>query len=204
MPKILPDKATILSHVDIDPTTGCWLWRGETDDSGYGQIRLKVLRPDGTTPRRRNRYSVHLVAWEVWNGPLEKGLELDHLCRTRRCCRPSLADREALSAVLGWPPTYIDSPTVNPYVYDADYASHFLALGQHLEPVTHKENVRRSNSPPGINSRKETCPEGHPYKERKGQDGHSWRYCPECKNQSRREYAAIRRDLASLGPTPSK
>src|SRR5262245_17929513 len=33
----------------------------------------------------------------------------------------------------------------------------------HLEPVTHRENVRRGYSWAGINSKKTECPQGHPY-----------------------------------------
>jgi hypothetical protein len=33
----------------------------------------------------------------------------------------------------------------------------------HLEPVTHKENVRRCDSPPGINARKVVCLRGHAF-----------------------------------------
>ena len=32
----------------------------------------------------------------------------------------------------------------------------------HLEAVTHRENVKRSQSPFGINARKTECPKGHP------------------------------------------
>lgn len=49
-------------------------------------------------------------------------LELDHLCRNRRCCRPD-----------------------------------------HLEPVTHKENVLRGMAPSAINARKTHCKRGHEF-----------------------------------------
>ena len=35
----------------------------------------------------------------------------------------------------------------------------------HLDIVTHRENVLRSNSVSGVNSRKTLCPNGHPYDE---------------------------------------
>jgi hypothetical protein len=187
MPKILPDKAAILSHIEVDEETGCWLWTGRTDDDGYGIIYLHTLRPDGTRSRGTSRYSAHKVAWEVWNGPMPEGLtDLDHLCRTRRCCRPDIADLEKLAQVLGTPFMALTSHRINPYVLDTDYLSALLTLGQHLEPVTHRENVRRSDSPAGINARRTHCPEGHEYTERKGTDVYPWRYCPTCKNAQRR------------------
>lgn len=33
----------------------------------------------------------------------------------------------------------------------------------HLEPVTHRENMRRGYGVSGIHARKTTCPQGHPY-----------------------------------------
>lgn len=34
---------------------------------------------------------------------------------------------------------------------------------EHLEPVTHRENMLRSNSISGVNARKTHCPQGHPF-----------------------------------------
>ena len=177
MPKILPDKSEILSRITVDKESGCWLWDGPTNPDGYGKIYLRVLREDGTVSRYKSHYPVHVVAWEVWNGPLEDGLELDHLCRTRRCCRPVLASPHQTLPDLFDPSA--------PYPFPPE---RLLLWGQHLEPVTHQENVRRSNSPPGINSRKTTCPKGHPYTERTGEPGTglAFRYCKTCKNEARR------------------
>lgn len=59
----------------------------------------------------------------------------------------------------------------------------------HLEPVTAKENVRRSNSPAGINARKVVCMHGHPltgenlYVTPEGR-----RQCSTCRAQRSREW----------------
>ncbi len=34
------------------------------------------------------RVLTHRVMYEHWVGPIEVGLELDHLCRTKACCNP--------------------------------------------------------------------------------------------------------------------
>lgn len=61
------------------PTLGpCWLWIGGIGSHGYGGFK------DG--PRD---LSAHVWAYEKSNGPVAKGLELDHLCRVRRCVRPA-------------------------------------------------------------------------------------------------------------------
>lgn len=61
----------------IDSTTGCWIWTGSTDHNGYGQVRRNtVLR------------LAHRWVYELFVGPVPEGLDLDHLCRVRACCRP--------------------------------------------------------------------------------------------------------------------
>lgn len=70
---------------------GCWIWQRSLGEKGYG-----VVRVDGRL------VGAHKAYWERENGPVPDGLELDHLCRVRKCVNPA-----------------------------------------HLEPVTHRENVRR-------------------------------------------------------------
>ena len=48
----------------------CQLWTGSVDADGYGK--------DGSK-------KAHRVAWEKANGPIPKGLELDHICVARLC-----------------------------------------------------------------------------------------------------------------------
>ena len=55
----------------------CWLFVGALVD-GYGQIW------DGS----RVLYA-HRVAYEELVGPIPDGLQLDHLCRVRRCVNPA-------------------------------------------------------------------------------------------------------------------
>jgi hypothetical protein len=58
--------------------TPCWLWLGALNSKGYA-IR-------GT---QHERYLVHRRAWEEVNGPIPDGKQIHHLCRNRRCVRPS-------------------------------------------------------------------------------------------------------------------
>lgn len=56
----------------------------------------------------------------------------------------------------------------------------------HLEPVSHKTNIRRSDA--GLNSARKThCPQGHPYDESNTLRYAGKRYCRECKNSRARE-----------------
>ena len=53
----------------------------------------------------------------------------------------------------------------------------------HLEAVTHKENILRGESPSAINGRKAKCPKGHDYtNETKG------RRCLTCQSQYKKQY----------------
>lgn len=71
----------------IDPDV-CWLWPGATRGRGEHKYGCAITgsRTDGT---RRAR-STHTVMREAANGPVPDGLELDHLCRVKLCCNPSL------------------------------------------------------------------------------------------------------------------
>jgi hypothetical protein len=59
-------------------TSHCWEWRGYRDRGGYARIKV------GGSMR-----TVHRVIYEMANGPIPDGLELDHLCRNRGCVNPA-------------------------------------------------------------------------------------------------------------------
>lgn len=56
----------------------CLLWTGTIGGDGYGTLMI-----DG-----RN-IKAHRLAYELFVGPIPKGLVLDHLCRVRRCVDPN-------------------------------------------------------------------------------------------------------------------
>lgn len=60
--------------------SGCWLWTGSLDPSGYGKTSAGPLR----------NISMHRLSYMAWSGePIPAGLELDHLCRVRHCVNPA-------------------------------------------------------------------------------------------------------------------
>lgn len=61
----------------VDEETGCWLWQAQITSLGYGRIRV------GTQP-----CYAHRVSYELHRGQIPEGLEIDHLCRVRRCVNP--------------------------------------------------------------------------------------------------------------------
>ena len=57
---------------------GCWIWNGAHNNYGYGRVYK-----DGRC------LSAHRVAYEIAEGPVPPGLDLDHLCRVRDCVNPA-------------------------------------------------------------------------------------------------------------------
>lgn len=114
----LPVAERVRNAIWVDDS-GCWLWQMHIDRAGYGRLQIRVNgKPQCAM--------AHRLAYAAWRGEHETGLELDHLCRVRRCVNPD-----------------------------------------HLEPVTHAENMRRSpvNKAARLAMRKSHCPHGHPYDE---------------------------------------
>lgn len=58
--------------------TVCWLWTGHCWQNGYGAIA-----------NQKRDHLAHRVGYELLVGPIPEGLQLDHLCRNRRCVNPA-------------------------------------------------------------------------------------------------------------------
>lgn len=56
---------------------GCWLWTASIGGPGYGQIAYN-----------KKPHTVHRLIWELYNGPIPKGMFVLHRCDVRRCCNP--------------------------------------------------------------------------------------------------------------------
>lgn len=72
-----PDAQRFWSHVN-KTDGGCWLWEAGTDRGGYGRFE-----GDG------HEVAAHRWSYEDAVGPIVPGLDLDHLCRVRRCVNPA-------------------------------------------------------------------------------------------------------------------
>lgn len=72
------DMTRAWAKLEVTPT-GCLLWRGAVNNSGYANFFLagKVI-------------ALHRMMW-VWANQKEipQGLDLDHLCRVRNCVAPN-------------------------------------------------------------------------------------------------------------------
>ena len=61
----------------VEKTNSCWNWLGALNTHGYLQIKTK-----------QKYYQVHRLSYENSKGIIPKGLQLDHLCRNRKCVNP--------------------------------------------------------------------------------------------------------------------
>lgn len=62
----------------VEASGSCWLWTAAKNARGYGHFN------DGTRIVHAHRF-----AWALSNGPIPPGLEIDHICFTTSCVRPS-------------------------------------------------------------------------------------------------------------------
>jgi hypothetical protein len=61
---------------------GCWLWLAGPHSNGYGQFHVRVGK------RSYKNVLAHRFSYELAQGLIPRGLELDHLCRQRACVNP--------------------------------------------------------------------------------------------------------------------
>lgn len=65
----------------VHKTESCWLWTAALNTHGYGCLQVAG-----------HAKPAHRIAYELLIGPIPRHLEIDHLCRVRRCVRPSHLD----------------------------------------------------------------------------------------------------------------
>lgn len=72
------------SRVYKNGLSGCWEWMGEIQRHGYGRL---AITPSSKLDGQRSQLA-HRVSYEIFKGPIENGMEIDHLCRNRSCVNP--------------------------------------------------------------------------------------------------------------------
>lgn len=82
MPNTMYRGKPLFHFEDMGHKTPCWIW-DRTLVYGYGQTR--IVGADGL---KNKAIYAHIWMWQMMNGPKPEGLQLDHLCKVRRCCRP--------------------------------------------------------------------------------------------------------------------
>lgn len=66
-----------LSRFDV-AVNGCWIWKGSTFPSGYGQVQFNG-----------KRVPTHRLSYLLFIGPIPDGLEICHKCDVRPCGNPA-------------------------------------------------------------------------------------------------------------------
>ena len=61
----------------VDKSDGCWQWKAGKDRHGYGRFG-----------RGGKNDMAHRVSWELMNGNIPDGMDIDHRCRNVACVRP--------------------------------------------------------------------------------------------------------------------
>lgn len=122
---------------DLGP---CWLWTGMLNPNGYGKVTVNY-----------KSLLAHRYAYELVNGPVPIGLQLDHLCHPTSCLLNSACPHRRCA---------------NP---------------EHMEPATAAVNTLRSNGPAARNAKKTHCKRGHPFDDKNTyRDSRGYRACKAC------------------------
>ena len=58
--------------------SGCWEWMGALDTQGYGNFGVSASIST----------KAHIFSYKTNVGPIPSGLEIDHLCKNRKCVNP--------------------------------------------------------------------------------------------------------------------
>lgn len=145
--------------------------------------RPSAPTPEALPPRFQAKIVVnHAGCWE-WQGSLTDGYGRARMGRGRR----PLAHRIIWELLVGKVPAGLHLDHLCRVRHCVNPA--------HLEPVTHRENVRRGNGACGVHARATHCPQGHAYEgdnlvlRRNGA-----RTCRACKNIQNQAYKRRKRE----------
>lgn len=62
----------------VDKSGDCWEWTAAKRPGGYGQFKLK----------NHKQAAAHRIAYELTNGPIPEGMQIDHICHNPGCVNP--------------------------------------------------------------------------------------------------------------------
>lgn len=60
---------------------GCWLWQAAISSVGYGVV--------GLGGRANGLFLAHRVSFTIECGQIPEGLQIDHICKVRKCVNPA-------------------------------------------------------------------------------------------------------------------
>lgn len=193
---MLPDR--IEQKIERVTESGCWIWTAHCGVNGYGRVRLN------------GRFlGAHRAVYELVNGSIGEGLQLDHLCRVRCCVNPHHLEpvecRENIrrgngTAAKNMAATHCkrghEFTDENTYY---DYGRSHSGARQCRACNALRERARRVKR--GLKGRivKTHCPKGHPYDDANTYHSPSKknRQCRECHKMHVRNNNAKRRGVGN-------
>ena len=66
------------NHIFMEPMSGCWLWMAAISKKNYALF----------TVQRGIKQLGHRASWEIYKGPIPKGMKVLHKCDTPPCVNP--------------------------------------------------------------------------------------------------------------------
>lgn len=64
----------------VDTSGDCWNWTASVTKQGYGQFSIGG--------RHGHKLYAHRYSFELVNGDIPSGLQIDHICHNRKCVNP--------------------------------------------------------------------------------------------------------------------
>lgn len=162
--------------------SGCIEWIGGLQGEGYGQFFA-----GRTGPEQTGKIAAHRWSYEHHRGAIPQGLQIDHLCRNRRCVNPDhlepVTAQENIARSEG-NGKKTHCPVGHPY---DDSNTYVPPAGGRICRACRGQNGR------GLSWRTELseCKHGHPFDEKNTYirpNGN--RACRECRTEAKRKYRA--------------
>jgi len=72
----------ILNNIARDTDSGCWIWRGQISNSGYGKLMIKDEN------NRTKTEGAQEVSYIAFNGPITQNTFVKSNCNNRLCVNP--------------------------------------------------------------------------------------------------------------------
>jgi hypothetical protein len=95
-----------------EPNSGCWLWLGQLNANGYGQMMIGY-----------RQVFAHRFSYQTFKAPLIDGLVIDHLCCNRCCVNPDHLDQVTQSVNVSRIPLSTECSRGHPWTVETTWVN---------------------------------------------------------------------------------